>query len=224
MPGMKNASNTISKIKVRFLQESILNWYSEHGREFPWRRTQDWKKGLLAEMLLRKTTSRQVMSLYEDLLREYPSFESLCNARIEELEAFIRPLGLHKIRARQLQTLSCCLQTRTTAPSILELRSFKGVGIYIANAIHCFYLNRRLAIVDTNFSRLYNRYFGWGLPRDATNSSDAYELAKRVLPEKRYIEYNYGVLDLAAQVCKSNQPLCDDCPLKEKCKYVKSFQ
>ena len=42
-----------------------------------------------------------------------------------------------------------------------------------------------------------------------------------LLPEENYKEFNLGVLDMGALVCKQTHPVCEDCPISEGCEYQK---
>jgi len=53
--------------KIQDFQEIILRWYKENGRDFPWRETENLFHILVAESMLRRTTSTHVLEVYKDL-------------------------------------------------------------------------------------------------------------------------------------------------------------
>ena len=76
----------------------------------------------------------------------------------------------------------------------------------------------RAVTIDVNAARVYSRIGGF-LP-NALRQGLAYArvVAETVVTETNHREVNYGVLDLAAQVCRP-RPLCSSCPALAFCEY-----
>jgi len=51
--------------KKKAFSEKLLAWYAKNKRDFSWRRTKDPYKILVAEMMLQKTTAKQVSNLFD---------------------------------------------------------------------------------------------------------------------------------------------------------------
>src|SRR5216684_2226008 len=86
-------------------QESLLNWHAWSARRFPWRtHIGDPYPILVAELMLRKTTARQVAEVYPRFIAVYPSPERLARAHIDRLRRMLHPLGL-STRATLLKAL-----------------------------------------------------------------------------------------------------------------------
>ncbi len=76
-------------------------------------------------------------------------------------------------------------------------------------------------LLDVNMSRVLERFFG---PREMSDIRyDPYlqDLAYRVVDIPEPQEINWAILDFAAAVCKARTPICEGCPLNEKCKFHK---
>jgi len=56
------------KCSLPIFAEKLLAWWKENKRDFSWRKVRDPYKILLAEILLRKTTAKQVERVYERFL------------------------------------------------------------------------------------------------------------------------------------------------------------
>jgi A/G-specific adenine glycosylase len=98
------------------------------------------------------------------------------------------------------------------------LISLPGIGVYTASAILCFGFHRDISIVDANVLRVMTRFFG--LPENLKVDNDQItDLARRLVPNGKGIEYNEAILDFAALICKKPRPLCSVCPLRIKCVY-----
>jgi len=77
--------------------ELVSPRWALNKRDFLWRRTINPYEILIAELLLRKTTAKQVESLYVKFLYRYPSPEALSKALERDTEDTIKSLGIeHK--------------------------------------------------------------------------------------------------------------------------------
>ena len=194
--------------------QQLLDWYREHGRDFPWRRTDDPYVVLVCEVLLRRSRSTTVAKVMERFLQHWPHAAALADAEPEEVAAVIRPLGLTS-RSVQLVAMARELHDRPGFPtSVHELTELTGVGRYAAAA------TLGLPTVDGTSARVYRRYYGltdhrphktvdhrlWDFVADAfpQDPTDAQQL-------------NWAVLDLAAATCLPERPRCEACPLRNRC-------
>lgn len=121
--------------KVEELRRRVIVWYEAHGdRDLPWRGTRSGWAMLIAAFLLRKTTARQAVRVYEEFLRKFPEPRALVSASVEEVRDIIRPLGIEHQRARHLVELAEILVRRFggRVPCDRErLKELPGVGDYI---------------------------------------------------------------------------------------------
>ena len=99
-----------------------------------------------------------------------------------------------------------------------ELMELPGVGEYVASSFLSFHAGQRSVIIDANVVRLITRMTGDEYDGETRRQRWLIDLADRLTPSRVYKDYNYGVLDLAMQVCKSN-PSCNVCPVSKHCHY-----
>ena len=59
----------------------LLAWYRAHGRDLPWRRTDDPYHILVSEVMLQQTQVDRVLPKYREWLSKYPSLEALASGR-----------------------------------------------------------------------------------------------------------------------------------------------
>lgn len=152
---------TIDRAKVKRLQQTVIDFYSKEGRKFPWRETTDPYVVLVSEILLQKTTSKQVLEIFRDFFNRFPTVDSLARADADEIKGFVQQLGLAK-RAGFLKNLALTIvnELNSRIPSnTKDLLKLKGVGQYTANAVLCFAFNKKLPVVDSNIARVLRRYF-----------------------------------------------------------------
>ncbi len=192
----------------------LLAWYEEHGRDFPWRQTDDPYHVLICEVLLRRSRSSTVAKVTDAFFGRWPTPTDLAEASVDEVIEVIRPLGLVN-RASQLVELALGLRDRQEFPStVAELVSLPGVGRYAAAA------SLGEPTVDGTSARVYRRYFGHlDAPEHKSVGDDLWNLARAVLPTAPETArlMNWGVLDLAAEVCAPTRPRCEVCPLRNGC-------
>jgi A/G-specific adenine glycosylase len=89
-----------------------------------------------------------------------------------------------------------------------------GVGDYVAQAVLCFAFGRRAVLLDTNTMRVVGRLKERESTRRWQLRLDLYRISGSTGPDA---EFNYGLLDLGALVCRAGKPRCDVCPLRTGC-------
>ncbi|MDQ3850961.1 MAG: A/G-specific adenine glycosylase, partial [Actinomycetota bacterium] len=78
------------------LQDAILDWYAEHGRDLPWRRTRDPYAILVSEVMLQQTQVARVLGRYERWLERWPTADALAAAPRSEVLAEWVGLGYNR--------------------------------------------------------------------------------------------------------------------------------
>src|SRR5215216_7772775 len=86
----------------RRFRHRLLTWYRRHGRDLPWRKTDDPYHILVSEIMLQQTQVDRVLPKYAEWLDKYPSMQVLASASDEEVAKTWYPLG-YTIRPRRLQ-------------------------------------------------------------------------------------------------------------------------
>lgn len=201
---------------VDAFRSSIIEWSYGNLRDYPWRRTSDPYRVLIAEILLQRTQADQVVPIYDQFIREYPSIEELARADVPEVAELIGPLGLQNKRASALVSNAAELEGKPFPSSQDELLKLSYVGRYAANAVLCFSFGERRPILDSNVTRLYERYFDISLDyRDP----ESWRIAEQALPNSMVRRYNLAILDHPALICTPSSPKCSKCPLRENCAY-----
>src|SRR3982751_6755329 len=89
----------------RRFRARLLAWYRRHGRDLPWRHTDDPYHILVSEMMLQQTQVDRVLPKYHEWLDKYPSLEALATAPETDVAETWRPLG-YNIRPRPLQSIA----------------------------------------------------------------------------------------------------------------------
>lgn len=213
-----------AKRKLTRLRSDLLAWAHENGREFPWRRPgASTYERIVVEVLLQRTTASAVANFYPAFVGRFASWEALAAASPDELESFLKPLGLWRRRAASLLGLaryaaSVSGEFPRGAARHVEI---PAVGQYVSNAISMFQHGANTPLIDVNMARVIERFVR---PRrladiryDPWLQAAAYWLVRGESPER----VNWAVLDFAALICKARTPLCHACPVNSRCRYFR---
>jgi A/G-specific adenine glycosylase len=212
--------------KERFFVKKLLLWFDENKREFPWRVDDNANPYhiLVAELMLKKTRAENASSVYTKFIELFPDPKSLLTANDEILETLLKPLGLIKQRKKAFTAIFSKINDifEGIIPSCKkDLLDLPYVGKYTVNAILCFGFNKKVPIVDVNVTRICQRFFGLETYGDPRVDTHIWELSERIIPNKKFKEFNLALLDFGALICSSKNPRCEVCRLKSRCDFVK---
>jgi len=209
--------------KRREFARLVLAWATVNLRSFPWRKTDNPYRILIAEIMLQRTKAEQVVPVYERFMMKYPDPTSLSAASVSGLRASIRSLGLEK-RAPALKKLAKQIMKQhdgripCTKDGLLELHF---VGNYTANALLCNAFGECVPTIDSNFARVLERVFSLRLGRPAQKDKRLWKFAESLMPDAKGScrTFNLGIMDLASAICTPRKPSCKKCPLNTICDY-----
>jgi A/G-specific adenine glycosylase len=172
------------------LDQLLLDWYREHGRDLPWRRTRDPYAILVSEVMLQQTQVERVVPRYLGWLERWPTVAALAAAPVAAAIREWQGLGYNR-RALNLHRAAQRIAAQGW-PS--DLTALPGVGRYTADAVARFAFDAPVLPVDTNVRRVQER----------TGVSFSPESAQ-------------ALMDLGATVCLARVPRCAICPLAARC-------
>src|ERR1700686_3540490 len=69
----------------RLFRRRLLAWYRRHGRDLPWRKTDDPYHILVSEIMLQQTQVDRVLPKYAEWLQKFPSMHALAAASEGEI-------------------------------------------------------------------------------------------------------------------------------------------
>jgi len=210
----------------RHIRRGIVGWATTAARSYPWRQPgRTPYEVLIAELLLKRTTATAAARLYEDFLTRFPSFDVLAAAAPADLETTLSAVGLQHQRAKALKEIAALVleQWGGCLPSGMEeLLSIPHVGPYAAGAVRSFAFGQPSVIVDSNVHRIVTRLFRDSLSPKAS-LAEVRRVAEQLLPIQYQREFNLGLLDLGALVCRYRLPRCGMCPLSCYCDSAEDY-
>jgi A/G-specific adenine glycosylase len=223
-PNGKATKSSASK-KVGFFQHQLLAWYEDHGRRFSWREPScTLFAQVLAEILLQRTRAERVDKVLQRMIKAVGSWQAIAESSTDELETYLKTLGLWRRRVAALQQFATemCRRKGDYPRTREELESLPAVGQYIANAILLLVHSQPQPLLDVNMARLLERFFGQRHLADIRYDPYLQNLSRFVLIGVDAKRINWAIMDFAAVVCRTHRPTCHQCPLRSRCRYYKS--
>ena len=198
----------------------LINWYHQHKRDLPWRKTTDPYKIWLSEIMLQQTRVAQGLPYYLKFVNEFPTVFDLAKASENSVLRLWQGLGYYS-RARNLHS---CAKTVVNEYNGLfpknykGLLALKGIGKYTAAAISSICYGENRAVVDGNVYRVLSRVYGVEDDISSTSGAKVFEkLANQVIDSTRPSDYNQAIMEFGALQCVPKSPDCSICPLMMEC-------
>ena len=169
--------------------------------------------------MLRRTNAKQVVPVFLDVIREYPTPTALANAKPHKIRRMLKQLGL-AWRTENVIDMGKMLvhKYRGRVPSNYEeLRRLPGVGDYVASAVCSFAFDEPRAVIDTNTVRVVGRYFGFPTHAESRRNNFVRDAIRAVTDVNNPRLFNQAFLDFGSIVCTAINPKCVSCPLRTNC-------
>ena len=174
---------------------------------------------LLAVMMSAQTTDKRVNIVTDKLFKKYDSLEKLSLADINDIIEIIRPIGTFNKKASNIINISKSLlnDKNGVVPNDRDyLESLDGVGRKTTNVVLSNLFNEPYIAVDTHVSRVSKRL---NLCKDSDGVLVIEKKLCKKFPKESLGRLHHQLVLFGRYYCKSNKPLCDNCLLKEMCKY-----
>lgn len=187
----ENPVNPVNPVSKNWrLVPLLLDWFSRHARDLPWRRTRDPYAIWVSEIMLQQTQVKTVIPYWKRWMRELPTIESVAKASPARLHKLWEGLGYYT-RVRNLQRAAQQIvaagssrrkeahsqirnpKSKTRNPSeppevgcykfpedFDAILALPGIGHYTAGAICSIAFNQPKPILDGNVIRVLTRVFG----------------------------------------------------------------
>jgi endonuclease-3 len=173
---------------------------------------------LVAVILSAQCTDAQVNRATPALFARYPDARALARATAEELEPFIRSVGLFRTKARAIAAAMRAIVERHAGevpPERAALEALPGVGRKTAGVvlIHHSAGAGQAFPVDTHVGRLARRL---GFSRQ-TRPERVEEDLMALLPAERWGEGHQLLVWHGRRCCTARAPDCPRCPVEALC-------
>ena len=196
----------------------IISWFSENKRSLNFRKTKDPYKIWLSEVMLQQTQVKTVLPFYDKWTKKFPTLESVSLSNLDTLLKFWEGLGYYK-RCINFYNASKIIVNDFSGkiPCVKErFLSLPGVGEYTASAVMSIAFNQPYPVLDGNVKRVISRVLGikrltiYNIKRINNFLESEISLSKPG-------DFNQGLMEIGAIICKPIVPKCNKCPINEYC-------
>lgn len=207
-----------SENATRAFGSALANWFAQHGRDLPWRRTADPYAIWISEMMLQQTQVAAVLDYFRRWMEKFPTVEALAEANEGDVLKSWEGLGYYS-RARNLHRAAKVIVEKhggqiPQSPEVLQ--ALPGIGRYTAGAIAAFGFDLPVPVVDTNVARVLARVFDFREPVDRPAGLNAiWEIATELAGGRTYTS---ALMELGALLCTPKKPQCLICPVHSYCR------
>lgn len=179
-----------------------------------------WKL-LVMGRLSAQCTDARVNIVCKELFSVYPTYSSLADAPVEDIEKIIKPCGLYHSKAKSLK--ESCIMLRDEYRGVLpdtmdELLRFSGVGRKIANLLLGDIYKKPAIVADTHCIRICGR-----LGFYAETLKDPYKvelILSGLCDGQKQSDFCHRIVFFGREICSARSPKCDVCPLSKHCDHL----
>lgn len=204
--------------KARF--EHILAWFAENMPVAESELHYDNPFQLLvAVMLSAQCTDKRVNMVTPALFAAYPTPETMSQATVAEVLAYIRSVSYPNAKATHLVGMAqrlCEVYGGQVPDNIDDLQTLPGVGRKTANVVCAVIWNQPTMAVDTHIFRVSERL---GLTTNSKSPRQTEDQLTRYIPADLIPKAHHWLLLHGRYVCQARTPHCADCGLSPYCRY-----
>lgn len=173
---------------------------------------------MIAVRLSAQCTDARVNLITPALFAAYPTLEAMANAKIEDVEDYVRTCGFYHQKAKDI-VLACQMLIRDyggKVPDTMDaLLRLPGVGRKTANLLlGDLYATPGSVVCDTHCIRISNRL---GLAKGKEPEKVEQQLRK-ILPPEESSDFCHRIVLFGRDTCTARNPKCGNCPLRMHCK------
>lgn len=207
-------------LNKKLFGQKLVNWYTRHKRDLPWRHTTDPYLIWLSEVILQQTRVKQGMPYYLAFAGRFPTVQALAEANEKDVLRLWQGLGYYA-RARNMHQTAKIVSGHYNGQfpaSYAGLLALRGIGPYTAAAIASFAFREPVAVLDGNVFRVLSRLLG--IDTDIASHAGKREfstLANELLDVRQPDSYNQAIMEFGAMLCTPASPQCMFCPFQSEC-------
>jgi endonuclease-3 len=173
---------------------------------------------LTSVVLSAQCTDINVNNVTKTIYKKYFTPQHFVNLGIKKIRNLIKSIGLFNMKAKNIYNLSKILveKYQSKVPNNFnDLINLPGVGRKTANVVLNEAFNEPTIAVDTHVFRVANRT---GLTNGKSPNQVEDQLLK-IIPKKFLNKAHHLILLHGRYTCKSRNPLCPECIIKNICLY-----
>ena len=176
---------------------------------------------LLSVMLSAQTTDKSVNIATKDLYSKYNTLEKLDSLTIDEINNYIKRIGFYNTKSKNFKSIVSEIKKIGYVPNDRNyLEKLNGVGRKTASVVLAHLYDEPNFAVDTHVFRVSKRL---GITTKNDDLLKTEKKLKKFFNKNEWNRVNSQLVLFGRYVCKSKNPNCSNCNLKNICKYKKGM-
>jgi len=176
---------------------------------------------LIAVMLSAQCTDKRVNIVTEKLFKIANTPEQILKLGEAKLKEIIYPCGFYNAKSKAILESSSDIINKFNGvvPSTMEeLTTLRGVGRKTANVVIGVAFGGQTIAVDTHVHRVSTRL---GFAKQNSTPFECEKSLLKIIPFEKRTKFHHQTIWFGRDVCKSQNPNCEQCKLKNMCKFYK---
>ena len=176
---------------------------------------------LVAVILSAQCTDKRVNLVTKELFKLANTPESMIDLGEDRLRETIHSCGFHNAKARSIISASHDIiqyHNGQVPTNIDDLISLRGVGRKTANVVISVAFGGQTIAVDTHVHRISKRL---GLTTDSSTPTKCEMDLLELVPTDIRSKFHHQMIWFGRNICDARKPKCDQCKLKNICKFYK---
>ena len=121
--------------KTTRIRNNLLQWYAVNARPLPWRTPKPSPYAILvSEIMCQQTQIKTVIPYFERWMAEFPTFEALAAADVDQVMRLWSGLGYYS-RGRKLLEAAKWVATNGVPTDVVGWKAVPGCGDYTGGAV-----------------------------------------------------------------------------------------
>ncbi len=188
---------------IKKFQKTVWDYYNQHKRDFPWRKTKNPYHIWVSEVMLQQTQTDRVVPKYKAFLKRFPTVRALASASQKDVLESWQGLGYNR-RGLNLKRAAEEIvgHFKGRIPSKPEaLLALPGIGEYTSKAIITFAYNVPLVFIETNIRTVYLEYF-FKNSKTQIHDKEILRLVEKTMDIINPREWFYALMDYGVMLKK----------------------
>lgn len=174
---------------------------------------------LIAVILSAQATDKGVNKATPALFAAYPDSKSLSQAKISDVEALIKTIGLYRSKAKNIIRTAEMIEVEfggQIPKDKILLQTLPGVGRKTANVVLGDAFGIPGIAVDTHVERISKRL---QLVKQSATVTEVEEKLMKVVPESKWVTTHHRLIFFGRYHCTARAPKCAACPVLPYCHF-----
>ena len=198
--------------------QKVISWYLKNKRPLPFRKSKDPYKIWLSEIMLQQTQVKTVLPYYKRWIKKFPTLKTVSLSNIDRLLKLWEGLGYYKrcINFYKASKIVINDYNGKIPDRKKEFLALPGVGEYTASAVLSIAFSKPFPVLDGNVKRVMSRIIGLK-KLSHFNLRKINKNLELLICKSRPGDFNQGLMEIGALICKPINPKCNKCPINENC-------